>query len=89
MKTYTETNAIYPNYFPIKIIGKNDPGFTDDIFSVLNSSDSSIDYSHENIALSKSGKYISLTLNINIISREHFDNIYRLLYRHPRVSFII
>lgn len=85
----TGTNIIYPNYFPIKIIGKNNPGFIDDIFSLLNSYEISIKYSCDKLTLSKSEKYISMTLNIYIVSREHFDSLYKLLYAHPNVSFII
>ncbi|AGF49386.1 YbeD family protein [Candidatus Kinetoplastidibacterium galati] len=85
----TRINSIYPNYFPIKVIGKNDPGFADDVFSVLDSNENSLEYSYDEPTLSKSGKYISLSLNINILSREHFDKIYKLLYDHPKVSFVL
>ncbi|AFZ83293.1 hypothetical protein BCUE_0125 [Candidatus Kinetoplastibacterium blastocrithidii TCC012E] len=89
MTTYESISDIYPNNFPVKIIGKNDPGFADDIFSILNSSDINIDYSHDNLIISKSGKYVSLTLNVNVVSRDHFDNIYKLLYASPKVFFIL
>ncbi|WBF65491.1 MAG: DUF493 domain-containing protein [Candidatus Kinetoplastibacterium crithidii] len=78
----------YPNYFPIKIIGCNHDDFSKKIIESLNNLrvvfDDKID-----INFSKSRKYISITLNVYITSREYFIKIYNELNNIPLVRFVI
>ncbi|MBW0454732.1 MAG: DUF493 domain-containing protein [Candidatus Kinetoplastibacterium crithidii] len=78
----------YPNYFPIKIIGINHDDFIQQIMESLNNSkvvfDDKIDTN-----FSKSKKYISVTVNVYINSREHFIEIYNELNNISLTRFII
>lgn len=79
----------YPCSFPIKVMGLTHPEFQDAIVKALTEHVPDFDESHIQQALSSSGKYTSLRINVYVTSREQLDNIYRMLTSHPMVKVVL
>ncbi|AGF47236.1 conserved hypothetical protein of the DUF493 family [Candidatus Kinetoplastibacterium desouzaii TCC079E] len=84
----TQEISHYPGTFPIKIIGVNNDNFNKEIINLLTELGLVFEKEIET-SFSKSNRYISLTVSIYVLSRDHFNYIYESLGRHPMVRFII
>ncbi|AWD32754.1 hypothetical protein CKSOR_00653 [Candidatus Kinetoplastibacterium sorsogonicusi] len=80
---------VYPCNFPLKIIGKNCEQFKKEIYSIIKNYDPKFDLSNIDFQLSKSAKYIGLTVTIFATSRTQLDNIYKDLCANSLVSFVL
>jgi hypothetical protein len=84
----TETNPSlwkFPCDFPIKVMGRQDPGFEDWVTAIVRSHVPDLDLGTRQIRASRGGRYVSVTLTIRAGSREQLDAIYQDLSREPRV----
>ncbi|AGF47964.1 YbeD family protein [Candidatus Kinetoplastidibacterium crithidiae] len=84
----SDDSSHYPDYFPIKIIGCNQDDLSQKIIRVLTGLSVIFD-DKVDINFSKSRKYISITVNVYITSREYFTRIYNELNNIPLVRFVI
>ena len=79
----------YPLDFPIKVMGKNEPGFVHTIVEIVRRHAS--DFDAESIELRKSKKngYLSITCTIRAVSREQLDALYVELNDQPNVVMVL
>ena len=85
----TEPSLIeYPCDFPIKIMGRTEPGFAQAIVEVVKRH-AELDPSNVEMRLSKKNRYLSITCTIRATSREQLDELYRELCDHPGVLMVL
>lgn len=72
--------------FPIKIMGLNQPEFPVAISELASGHFADFDKGTMTTALSKTGKYLALSIMVNAQSQEQLDNFYRALTAHPMVK---
>ena len=79
----------YPCDFPIKIMGRTEPGFAQAIVEVVTRHAPELDSHNVAMRLSKQNKYLSITCTIRATSREQLDRLYRDLCDHPAVLMVL
>ena len=79
----------FPMEFPLKVMGKNEPGFTETIADVLGRHIADFDPKTMDVRHSKGGNYLSLTATFTAHSRQQLDDLYRELSALPQVSYLI
>lgn len=79
----------FPCDFPIKVMGKAHPDFTETVVSVVRQFDASFDATRVEIRPSSGGNYTGLTVTVRAHSREQLDEIYRALTGHPMVKVVL
>lgn len=79
----------YPSDFPIKVMGKKHPDFTQALTDLVLTFDPVFDPATVEIRPSKNGNYIGLTFTVTATSREQLDALYRALHGHPLVSVVL
>lgn len=89
MSPVNESLFEFPCDFPIKVMGKSHPDFTDTIVTVVKQFDPSFDVTRIEIRPSSGGNYTGLTVTIRAQSREQLDDIYRALTGHPMVKVVL
>lgn len=89
MSPVNESLFEFPCDFPIKVMGKAHPDFTETIVSVVRQFDASFDATRVEIRPSSGGNYTGLTVTVRAHSREQLDDIYRALTGHPMVKVVL
>jgi putative lipoic acid-binding regulatory protein len=79
----------YPCDFPIKIMGRTEPGFAQAIVDLVTRHAPDFDSSRVEMRVSKKNRYLSLTCTIRATSREQLDQLYRELCDHPAVVMVL
>jgi putative lipoic acid-binding regulatory protein len=79
----------YPLDFPIKVIGRNQPGFADTVVSIVRDHAPDFDPATVEMRPSKKNTYLSLTVTIRAVSREQLDALYQQLSGHPMVVMVL
>jgi putative lipoic acid-binding regulatory protein len=79
----------FPTDFPIKIMGRREPGFAQAMADLVGRHASDFDPATMTMRPSSGGKYLSLTVTIRAVSREQLDALYRELSAHPMVSMAL
>lgn len=79
----------FPCDFPIKVMGRAHPDFTETIATVVRRFDVSFDATRIETRPSSGGNYMGLTVTVRAVSREQLDDIYRALSGHPMVSVVL
>lgn len=79
----------YPCDFPIKVMGKQDPGLAQTLSEVVRTHDPEFDPATVEIRMSTKGNYVGLTFTVRATSREQLDSLYRALHGHPLVSVVL
>ncbi len=79
----------FPVDFPIKILGRNEPGFEPAIVAVVRAHAPDFDMTTVEVRESRAGKYLSLTATVRATSREQLDALYRALTSHPDVKVVL
>lgn len=77
----------FPCSFPIKIMGRDKPGFRDTVVDIVKNHASDIGEDDVRLAPSSKGNFVSVTITVQADSREQLDNIYRDLTAHEDVLF--
>jgi len=77
----------FPARFPIKVMGRNAPGFRDAIVALVAQHAGGAPEVGER--LSENGNFLALTLTIEARSQEQLDALYRELSSHPLVSLAL
>ena len=80
---------VFPCVFPIKVMGRREDGFAQEVSDVVRRH--APDFHPETIEMriSKNGRYLSITVNLNARSREQLDDLYSELSKHPRVMMVL
>ena len=79
----------YPTDFPVKVMGRTQPGFAQAILDVLKKHAPDFDEATVGMRPSREGKYLSLTFEIRATSREQLDALYQDLSDHPMVNMAL
>ncbi len=79
----------YPCVFPIKVMGAAVAGFEQGVATVAQHFDAAFDATLTERRPSSGGKYMGLTLHVNVTSREQLDELYRTLSTHPLVKVVL
>jgi putative lipoic acid-binding regulatory protein len=79
----------YPCDFPIKIMGRTEPGFAQAIVELVTRHAPELDSRNVEMRLSKKNRYLSITCTIRATSREQLDQLYKELCDHPAVLMVL
>jgi putative lipoic acid-binding regulatory protein len=79
----------FPCAFPIKVMGRTQPGFAQEVVDVVQRHAPDFDPSTLEMRASKAGNYLSVTATVNAVSRAQLDDLYRELVRHPMVTMVL
>ncbi len=79
----------FPCRFPIKIMGKERPGFQEHVLDLISPHVGDIADTDVVIRPSSKGNFMGLTVTISAKSREQLDNIYRSLTSSKRILFVL
>lgn len=81
----TETLLEFPCQFPIKMMGRDEPGFRETAIVLVERHVGKIDEDAIRMSTSSNGNFLSVTITITAQSQEQLDNIYRDLSDHERI----
>lgn len=85
-----EVSAIeYPVDFPIKVMGRNAPGFAQTVTGIVVRHAPDFDPQTVEMRPSRKNNYLGLTFVIRATSREQLDALYAELSGHPMVSMVL
>jgi putative lipoic acid-binding regulatory protein len=79
----------YPLEFPIKIMGRREPGFVRTVVGVVSKHAPDFDEATVEMRPSKKNTYLSVTCTIVATSREQLDALYQELNDHPAVVMVL
>ena len=79
----------YPCDFPIKIMGRTEPGFAQSVIEVVTRHAPDFDPTGVEMRVSKKNRYLSLTCTVRARSREQLDEQYRAMCDHPKVLMVL
>lgn len=80
-----ETLLEFPCDFPIKIMGKDSPEFRAMAVALIESHTGPLDAERVQTALSRNGRFVSITVTVNAQSKDQLDDIYRDVSGHPSI----
>ena len=89
MPLESESLIEYPCDFPIKVLGRTQPGFAQAVLEVVRAHAPDFDGSTIGMKTSRQGKYLSVTCVIRATSRQQLDQLYRALCDHPMVVMVL
>ncbi len=89
MSDSEETLLEFPVDFPIKVMGEDAPDFHSAVRSIVEKHAGPLPDDRINSALSRNGRFVSITFTIHAQSREQLDNIYRELTAHDDVKMAL
>jgi putative lipoic acid-binding regulatory protein len=79
----------YPSLFPIKVMGRDVPGFEQAMIEIALQFDPAFERATIERRPSRAGSYLGLTLIVTATSREQLDALYRGLSGHPLVKVVL
>ena len=79
----------FPCAFPIKAMGRTQPGFAQQVVSIVRQHAPDFDPATLEMRASSAGNYLSVTATINATSREQLDDLYRALCADPMVTMVL
>jgi len=75
----------FPCDFPIKMMGEDSPEFRATARALVESHTGPLDDDRVQNALSRNGRFVSVTITVNAQSKEQLDDIYRDVSAHPSI----
>lgn len=79
----------FPCKFPVKVMGLALPEFHTSMTNIATAHDVGFDSEETTQNISKTGKYVSLTLNIHVKDRPQLDAIYKDFVAHEWVLWAL
>ncbi len=79
----------YPCDFPIKIMGKSQADFTQNVLEIVKHHAPDFDDATLETKISRNGTYTSITCTINATSRSQLDALYQALSDSPLISMAL
>ncbi|HYE89874.1 MAG TPA: DUF493 domain-containing protein [Terriglobales bacterium] len=79
----------FPCDFPIKVMGRKEPGFAQKVMEIVLRHAPDFDAATMEMRPSRRGKYLSLTCVIRATSRAQLDALYQELCDHPSVVMVL
>jgi putative lipoic acid-binding regulatory protein len=87
--TGNDSPLTFPCRFPIKVMGKNLPGFEATVVTLVQRHAHDFDATTIQSRLSKGDRYLSLTLTVHATSKAQLDAIYRDLTACEDVAMVL
>ncbi|MGK0272412.1 MAG: putative lipoic acid-binding regulatory protein [Cocleimonas sp.] len=88
-ETEEESLIEFPCEFPVKVMGPALPEFHQAITKIATSHDEDFDDKQTTQNVSKTGKYVSLTLNIHAKNKPQLDALYKDFTEHELVLWAL
>jgi putative lipoic acid-binding regulatory protein len=79
----------FPCDFPIKIMGRKQQGFAQEVMDVVLRHAPDFDSKTIEMRPSRQGRYLSITCVVRATSREQLDALYKELCDHPGVVMVL
>ena len=79
----------FPCAFPIKVMGRTQPGFAQQVAEVVQRHAPDFDPATLEMRASSAGNYLSVTATIRATSRTQLDELYRELCASPMVTMVL
>jgi putative lipoic acid-binding regulatory protein len=79
----------FPTRFPVKVMGANQDDFESLVVEIIRKHAKVAEEEVVVSRLSRNGKFISITVQINAENQEQLDNLYRELSAHERVLMML
>jgi uncharacterized protein len=79
----------FPCDFPLKIMGRRQDDFAQQILGVVLRHAPDFDAGSMEMRPSRAGNYLSLTCTVNATSQNQLDDLYRELSSHPLVKVVL
>ncbi len=79
----------YPLDYPVKVMGRREPGFVRGVVEIVRRHAPDFDESSVEMRPSKKNTYLSVTCTIVATSREQLDALYRELGDHPGIAMVL
>ena len=79
----------FPCDFPIKIKGRKQQGFAQEVMDVVLRHAPDFDPKTMEMRPSRPGRYLSITCRVRATSREQLDALYKELCDHPGVVMVL
>ncbi len=80
-----ETLLAFPCDFPIKMMGRDEPGFRESASSLVEQHAGAISDDAIRTAMSRKGNFLSITITINAKNQKQLDDIYRDLSKNEEI----
>lgn len=80
-----ETLLEFPCDFPIKVMGQDSPEFRAMALALIESHTGPLGAERIKTAVSRNGRFVSITVTINAQSKDQLDDIYRDVSGHPSI----
>jgi len=84
-----QTLLIFPCQFRLKIIGLANETLEGIVIGILNQHVPDLGEAAVSMQLSKNQKYLAITANINAVSQEQLDDLYRALSGNPHILMVL
>ncbi|MDH3976867.1 MAG: DUF493 domain-containing protein [Gammaproteobacteria bacterium] len=84
-----ETLLEFPCRFPIKIMGRDESEFEAHVLQLISPHVEDIKAEDVSIRLSKNGKFLSVTVTVDVQSKEQLDRIYLTLTDSERILYVL
>lgn len=84
-----ESALAFPCDFPIKVMGRKQPGFAQTVTEIVLKHAPDFQPSTIEMRPSRRGTYLSVTCVVRATSREQLDDLYRELVAHPMVAMVL
>jgi putative lipoic acid-binding regulatory protein len=81
----SETLLEFPCAFPIKAMGRSEPGFDDLVVEIVRRHTPDLPEEAVKTRASRGGKWVSVTVTIQATSKQQLDAIYQALTDHEKV----
>lgn len=75
----------FPCDFPIKVMGEDSPEFRAMAIALIESHTGPLEAERVQTALSRNGRFVSITVTVNAQSKAQLDDIYRDVSGHPSI----
>jgi len=83
------TPLAFPCDFPIKVMGRKQPGFAQAVTDIVRKHAPDFDPASVEMRPSRQGRYLSVTCVVRATSREQLDGLYQELCDHPAVVMVL
>ena len=79
----------FPCEFPVKVMGRDTPDFHATARALVEKHTGPIEDDRINTALSRNGRFVSITVTVNAQSQQQLDDIYRDLTAHDDILYAL
>lgn len=79
----------FPCRYTFKVFGPRELSFKKEILALLSKHDDKLSMENFSERLSGNKVYVCLTIDVYVLSRQHVEEIYGQLKKHPKVRYLL